>query len=90
MPKATIQHAPPHRPALRPHKVQLTWPKVHRARTHPPIAQQANDNKQLVMWQKRYERAKQLYASYRDSTRYPFDSRPIARHPRSGTPFRPD
>lgn len=44
---------------------------------------------QLVMWQKRYERAEQLYSSYRDSTRYPFDSRPIAEHPDQVRPFAP-
>ena len=32
---------------------------------------------QLAIWQQRYERAEQVYTSYKDHTRYPFDSRPI-------------
>lgn len=44
---------------------------------------------QLVLWRGRYERAEQTYASYRDATRYPYDSRPIAEHPDQVRPFAP-
>ncbi len=42
---------------------------------------------QLVLWQARYERAEQTYANYRDITRYPHDSRPLAQHPDQVRPF---
>lgn len=42
---------------------------------------------QLALWRGRYERAEQIYASYRDATRYPYDSRPIAEHPDQVRPF---
>lgn len=42
---------------------------------------------QLVLWQARYERAEQTYANYRDITRYPHDSRPLAEHPDQVRPF---
>jgi len=44
---------------------------------------------QLAIWRGRQERAEQTYASYRDSTRYPYDSRPIAEHPDQVRPFAP-
>nr|WP_315490329.1 hypothetical protein [uncultured Rhodoferax sp.] len=44
---------------------------------------------QLVLWRGRHERAEQVYASYRDATRYPYDSRPIAEHPDQVRPFAP-
>ncbi len=44
---------------------------------------------QLALWRGRYERAEQIYASYRDATRYPYDSRPIAEHPDQIHPFAP-
>ncbi len=44
---------------------------------------------QLAMWQGRYERAEQVYLAYRDATRYPHDSRPIAEHPDQVRPFAP-
>ncbi len=44
---------------------------------------------QLASWRGRYERAEQIYASYRDATRYPYDSRPIAEHPDQVRPFAP-
>lgn len=44
---------------------------------------------QLALWRARYERAEKLYASYRDATRYPHDSRPIAEHPDQVRPFAP-
>ncbi len=44
---------------------------------------------QLVLWRTRHERAEQVYASYRDSTRYPFESRPISEHPDQVRPFAP-
>jgi hypothetical protein len=42
---------------------------------------------QLALWQARYERAEQTYAKYRDITRYPHDSRPLAEHPDQVRPF---
>lgn len=44
---------------------------------------------QLTLWRGRYERAEQIYASYRDATRYPHDSRPISEHPDQIRPFAP-
>lgn len=44
---------------------------------------------QLALWQARYERAEQTYANYRDITRYPHDSRPLAEHPDQVRPFAP-
>jgi hypothetical protein len=44
---------------------------------------------QLVLWRGRYERAEKTYASYRDATRYPYDSRPISEHPDQVRPFAP-
>ncbi|MBC7617596.1 MAG: hypothetical protein H7293_01150 [Candidatus Saccharibacteria bacterium] len=44
---------------------------------------------QLAMWAARYERAERLYAGYRDATRYPHESRPIAEHPDQVRPFVP-
>lgn len=44
---------------------------------------------QLALWRGRYERAEKTYASYRDATRYPYDSRPIAEHPDQVRPFAP-
>lgn len=44
---------------------------------------------QLALWQGRYDRAEQIYASYRDATRYPYESRPIAEHPDQVRPFSP-
>ncbi|OYT93169.1 MAG: hypothetical protein CFE43_04860 [Burkholderiales bacterium PBB3] len=44
---------------------------------------------QLAMWAARYERAERLYASYRDATRYPHESRPISEHPDQVRPFAP-
>lgn len=44
---------------------------------------------QLALWRGRHERAEQIYASYRDATRYPHDSRPISEHPDQVRPFAP-
>jgi hypothetical protein len=44
---------------------------------------------QLALWRGRSERAEQIYASYRDATRYPYDSRPMADHPDQVRPFAP-
>lgn len=44
---------------------------------------------QLAQWQQRLERAKQTLDSYRESTRYPYDSRPISEHPDQVHPFEP-
>lgn len=44
---------------------------------------------ELALWRGRYERAEQIYASYRDATRYPHESRPISEHPDQVRPFDP-
>lgn len=44
---------------------------------------------QLILWQGRYQRAEELYATYRDATRYPPESHPIAEHPDQVHPFDP-
>ncbi len=44
---------------------------------------------QLDLWRARYDRAEKLYASYRDATRYPPESRPISEHPDQVRPFAP-
>lgn len=44
---------------------------------------------QLILWQGRYQRAEELYANYRDATRYPPESHPIAEHPDQVRPFDP-
>lgn len=44
---------------------------------------------QLALWQGRYQRAEELYATYRDATRYPPESHPIAEHPDQVRPFDP-
>ena len=36
---------------------------------------------QQALWQRRYERAEQSFAAYKDATRYPPESRPLAEHP---------
>ena len=43
----------------------------------------------MALWAARYERAERLYAGYRDATRYPHESRPIAEHPDQIKPFSP-
>ncbi|MFM7331182.1 MAG: hypothetical protein ACKO1L_05910 [Brachymonas sp.] len=43
----------------------------------------------LALWTARYERAEQVYNSYRDATRYPHESRPIADAPDQVRPFAP-
>lgn len=42
---------------------------------------------QLSLWRARLDRAEKLHASYRDATRYPHESRPIAEHPDQVRPF---
>ena len=44
---------------------------------------------QLEIWRQRYDRAEQVYSSYKESTRYPPDSRPISQHPDQVRPFAP-
>jgi hypothetical protein len=44
---------------------------------------------QLAIWQQRYDRAEQVYTSYKDHTRYPFESRPIEEHTDQVKPFDP-
>ncbi len=48
---------------------------------------QRNRAAQLALWQGRYERAEQVYANYRDATRYPHDSRPLAENADQIRPF---
>jgi hypothetical protein len=43
----------------------------------------------LATWRSRYERAEQVYNTYRDATRYPHESRPIQDHPDRIQPFDP-
>ncbi len=58
------------------------------ASTGPLSAEgQRNRAAQLALWQGRYERAEQTYAHYRDATRYPHESRPLAEHPDQVRPF---
>lgn len=47
----------------------------------------ATRRQQLALWQQRYNRAEQVYSSYRDATRYPHESRPISEHPDQVHPF---
>lgn len=49
----------------------------------------ASRQEQLALWQQRYERAEQVYSSYRDATRYPHESRPLSEHPDQVRPFDP-
>ncbi len=42
-----------------------------------------------ALWRARYERAEQVFNSYRDATRYPHESRPIADAPDQVRPFDP-
>lgn len=44
---------------------------------------------QLAVWQQRLARARQTLDSYRESTRYPHESRPMAEHPDQQRPFDP-
>ena len=43
----------------------------------------------LVQARQRYERASQVFSSYRDATRYPHESRPMADAPDQARPFAP-
>ncbi len=49
----------------------------------------ASRQEQLALWQQRYERAEQVYSSYRDATRYPHESRPLSEHADQVRPFDP-
>ena len=44
---------------------------------------------QLALAQQRYERAEQTFAAYKDATRYPHESRPLAENPDQIRPFAP-
>jgi len=44
---------------------------------------------QLTMWQQRLERAQVALATYRNTTRYPHESRPLAEHPDQVHPNQP-
>lgn len=53
-----------------------------------PQGLQAREER-LTLWRERYERAEQVYNSYRDATRYPHESRPVADAPDQVRPFDP-
>ncbi|MBS7808916.1 hypothetical protein [Variovorax sp. PCZ-1] len=53
-----------------------------------PEGQRLREEK-LVQARERYERASQVFSSYRDATRYPHESRPIADAPDQVRPFDP-
>ena len=55
----------------------------------PFSAAQLARQAELALAQGRYERAEQVYSSYRDATRYPPESRPIDEHPDQVRPFAP-
>lgn len=44
---------------------------------------------QLALWRSRYERAEQVYANYRDATRYPHDSQLLTAKTDQNHPFNP-
>ncbi|WP_049871203.1 choice-of-anchor X domain-containing protein [Ramlibacter tataouinensis] len=44
---------------------------------------------QRTLWQARYDRAEEVYTRYREATRYPPESRPLAEHPDQVRPFEP-
>jgi len=60
-----------------------------RSGTSPAASAPATREQQLALWQQRYMRAEQVYNSYRDATRHPPGSRPIAAHPDQARPFDP-
>jgi hypothetical protein len=49
----------------------------------------ASREQQLQRWQQRYTRAEAAYNSYRDATRYPPESRPLAEHADQQRPLAP-
>lgn len=53
-----------------------------------PKGQQEHQQR-LLLAQQRYERAAEVYNAYRDSTRYPHQSRPLSEHPDQVRPFDP-
>lgn len=60
------------------------------SKTSPLTPQaQAERERRLQAARQRYERAEHTYSSYRDSTRYPHESRPIADAPDQVRPFDP-
>lgn len=48
---------------------------------------QLSRQEQIALWSARYEQAQGTYSAYRDETRYPFSSRPIAEAPDQVRPF---
>jgi hypothetical protein len=65
-------------------------PSLAHSSTAPLSAEgQRQREEKLAQARSRYERAEQAYNSYRDATRYPFDSRPISEHPDRVRPFDP-
>ncbi len=61
----------------------------NKAGSHAPMSATGESalEQQLALAQARYERAQQVYASYRVATRYPHESRPIQEHPDQVHPF---
>ena len=53
-----------------------------------PAGIKAREEK-IALWSARYERAEQVYNTYRDATRYPHESRPISDAPDQVRPFDP-
>jgi hypothetical protein len=52
-------------------------------------AEPATREQQLALWQQRFTRAEAVYNSYRDTTRYPPESRPLSEHTDQAKPFEP-
>ncbi|MDN3578454.1 hypothetical protein QWZ03_16920 [Chitinimonas viridis] len=63
------------------------WPAL--GQTQSPAMSPDERAKQLAVWTERLERAKHTLASYREGTRYPFESRPISEHADQTYPNRP-
>jgi hypothetical protein len=75
---------------VQPRAQGATLPLGARGATSANIDALNNDPKaQLALWQERYDRAKEIYDSYRKQTAYPFDSRPAREHPDQMYPNQP-
>ena len=76
--------AAPSRPAT----VQPVAQATPGAAPYSPAGLAARE-RQLKLWQQRYERAEEVYRAYRDATRLPPHSRPLYEHPDQARPFDP-
>jgi hypothetical protein len=54
-----------------------------------PVARAPDRSAARALWRQRLERAQRTLDSYREATRYPHDSRPLAEHPDQVRPFEP-